>query len=326
MAALGQEEVEPLSFGVNLRRERELRGITLDEISRETKISLRFLEALESDQLDQLPGGVFRRGFVKTYARYIGLNEDKVLQDYAVLVSESEDEAKGGEGAPTRDPSATIVPSLSLKVTLGLLLVIVLVAFSLWYLRWTSRRSQAQHSPAPPVSAPQQVAVPPPTIAQGAGTQSVAPGTEVTEAAKSSSAPAGQTGTPALSGQPDAGLRVLGELAKKEGPPNLGSESPATPGDTSGVPVLKVTAVAETWMSVEAGLQTVYSGLLPPEQVKTFPLNRPLKVTLGNAGGVRFSVNNKPFAVLGKPGEVRILMISPENYRQFLAMAEQVGQ
>jgi cytoskeleton protein RodZ len=326
MAGLGPEEVARLSFGVNLRRERELRGITLDEISRETKISLRFLEALESDQLDRLPGGVFRRGFVKTYARYIGLNEDKVLQDYALLVAGSEEEATGSEGFPSRNPSATIVPSLSLKVTLGLLLVIVLVAFSLWYLRWTSTRSQAQRSPAPTVSAPQQVAAPSPSNAQGTGIQPIASGPEVAEAAKSSSPASAQTGAPDLSRQPVTGLGVLGELAKKTEPPNSGSEGPSAPGETSREPVLKVTAVAETWMSVEAGQQTVFSGLLPSEQVKSFPLNRPLKVTLGNAGGVRFSINNKPFAALGKPGEVRILLISPENYHQFLAAAEQVGQ
>ncbi len=326
MAAFGPEEVARLSFGVNLRRERELRGITLDEISRETKISVRFLEALESDKLDQLPGGVFRRGFVKTYARYIGLNEDKVLQDYALLVTgpESEDEATGGEGFPSRKPSATIVPSLSLKVTLGLLLVIVLVAFSLWYLRWTSTRTQAQRFPAPPVSAPQQVAAPSLSNAnaQGAGIQPIASAPELAEAAKSSSPASAQTGAPDLSRQPVAGLGVLGELAKKAEPPNPGTGGPSAPGETSGEPVLKVTAVAETWMSVEAGQQTIFSGLVPAEQVKSFPLNRPLKVTLGNAGGVRFSINNKPFAALGKPGEVRILVISPENYRQFLAAAE----
>jgi len=322
MAGFGREEVAHLSFGANLRRERELRGISLEEISRETKISVRFLEALESDQLDQLPGGVFRRGFVKTYARYIGLKEDKVLQDYTLMVTGSEDEATGSEEVPLRKPAAKTVPSLSLKVALGLLLVIVLVSFSLWYLRWSSTHTRAERSPASPVPAPQPVIALPQSNAPGAVTQPTGLAPQTAEAAKSSSPSSDQAVVPDSSRPPVPGLGVLGELAKRPEPPISEVQAPSTPGEKAGQQVLKVAAVAETWMSVEAGLQTIYSGVLYPEQVKTFPLNRPLKVTLGNAGGVQLSFNNKPFKALGKPGEVRILMISLDNYQQFLAAAE----
>jgi cytoskeleton protein RodZ len=63
------------SFGESLRRERELRGVTLAELAAATKISLRHLSALEHDQFDSLPGGVFNRGFVRAVARYLGLDE-----------------------------------------------------------------------------------------------------------------------------------------------------------------------------------------------------------------------------------------------------------
>jgi len=67
------------SIGQDLKRERELRGITLQEIADSTKINLRFLQALEEDRLDALPGRFISRGIIRSYAGYIGLNQEEVL-------------------------------------------------------------------------------------------------------------------------------------------------------------------------------------------------------------------------------------------------------
>lgn len=72
MASLGQE----------LRRERELRGISLNEISDSTKISIRYLRALENDKLEILPGKFFTKGIIRAYAKYLGLEEESVLNKY----------------------------------------------------------------------------------------------------------------------------------------------------------------------------------------------------------------------------------------------------
>ena len=61
-----------------------MRGVSLEEISAATRISTRFLEALESDQWDQLPGGVFNRGFIRSVARFLGLDEDSLVAEYAL--------------------------------------------------------------------------------------------------------------------------------------------------------------------------------------------------------------------------------------------------
>ena len=63
------------TFGESLKREREMRGVTLEEISAATRIATRFLRAIENEEWDQLPGGVFNRGFVRAVARYLGLDE-----------------------------------------------------------------------------------------------------------------------------------------------------------------------------------------------------------------------------------------------------------
>src|ERR1700739_4567458 len=80
--------MEPGSFGEHLKRERELRGVTLDEISAATRIATRFLRAIENEQWDQLPGGVFNRGFVRAVARYLGLDEEKIVAEYTLAVGD----------------------------------------------------------------------------------------------------------------------------------------------------------------------------------------------------------------------------------------------
>src|SRR5215813_12588660 len=65
------------SIGETLRREREKRNLDLDQVSRELKISTRFLEAIEGENFDRLPGGVFAKSFVRQYARMLDLDEDE---------------------------------------------------------------------------------------------------------------------------------------------------------------------------------------------------------------------------------------------------------
>lgn len=81
-------------FGENLRRERELREITLEEIAAATKIGTRSLRALEEEKFDQLPGGIFDRGFVRAYARYVGIDEDEAVLDFVEAAKEAESEAR----------------------------------------------------------------------------------------------------------------------------------------------------------------------------------------------------------------------------------------
>lgn len=78
------------TFGENLRKQREQRGLTLDAISTITKISPRMLRAIEEEHFEQLPGGVFNKGFVRAYARLVGLDEDEAVSDYLTALRESQ--------------------------------------------------------------------------------------------------------------------------------------------------------------------------------------------------------------------------------------------
>ena len=76
-----------------LRKERETRRITLEEISRATKISIHYLEALECDDLARLPGGAFNKGYVRTYAQFVGADPDALVDAYV-----AEEQAQTQEG------------------------------------------------------------------------------------------------------------------------------------------------------------------------------------------------------------------------------------
>src|SRR5881394_2924164 len=76
------------NFGERLKREREIREVSLDELTKATRISARFVEALENEDWAKLPGGVFGHGFVRTIARYLGLSEEALLGEYDLARAE----------------------------------------------------------------------------------------------------------------------------------------------------------------------------------------------------------------------------------------------
>jgi cytoskeletal protein RodZ len=71
------------SIGRYLRKRREMRAMSVEEVSRATRIPIPSLERLETDRFDDLPGEVFVRGFLKSYARAVGLSVDEVLARYS---------------------------------------------------------------------------------------------------------------------------------------------------------------------------------------------------------------------------------------------------
>ncbi|HMA95653.1 MAG TPA: helix-turn-helix domain-containing protein [Polyangiaceae bacterium] len=70
------------SVGKYLRQQREAKAMSIEEVARATRVPMSSVERLESDQFDELPGEVFVRGFMKSYARAVGLQADDVLARY----------------------------------------------------------------------------------------------------------------------------------------------------------------------------------------------------------------------------------------------------
>src|ERR1700745_3800506 len=95
------------SFGDRLKKQREQRSISLDDISVSTKIGTRMLRALEEEKFDQLPGGIFNKGFVRAYARHVGLDEEQTLTDYLAALGEAQQLAAPVQPVQVSRPAAT---------------------------------------------------------------------------------------------------------------------------------------------------------------------------------------------------------------------------
>ena len=126
------------TFGETLRRERELRGVDLRDIAEATNISLRFLEALEQDRSDVLPGGIFPKAFVRQYATYLGLDPDRLVAEYMYAHGGV---ASAGGRAPERSSSGRMA-----AIFFGLILAAGVALFAAARAGWFGRHSEA---PAP---------------------------------------------------------------------------------------------------------------------------------------------------------------------------------
>ena len=81
------------TLGEKLRAAREARGISIRDVAEQTRIAPMYIECIENDNYKPLPGGIFNKGFVKSYARFIGMDENEALQDYSRLMSQTESSA-----------------------------------------------------------------------------------------------------------------------------------------------------------------------------------------------------------------------------------------
>src|SRR5947207_3247833 len=79
-----------MTLGEKLRQAREERGISISEVAEQTRISPLYLKSIENDDYKPLPGGIFNKGFVRTYSRYIGFDEQEAMRDYAELIAANE--------------------------------------------------------------------------------------------------------------------------------------------------------------------------------------------------------------------------------------------
>ena len=141
------------NFGERLKRERELREVSMEELTKATRISARFVEALENEDWAKLPGGVFGHGFVRTIARYLGLNEEALLGEY--------DSARAEHSPPPPPKIEERIPSppkwlpvAAVFVALLLLLGLFFTVRYAWH-RFAASRAARKAAAAAAVAQPQ---------------------------------------------------------------------------------------------------------------------------------------------------------------------------
>src|SRR5690349_19034261 len=155
------------SFGEELRREREIRGISLKEIADATKISKRFLEALERNDHRTLPAPVFTRGFVREYARYVGLNAEEMVNRYNFAASNDDRIEKPPSMAkypeqlpkdispkpPVKRGIPPVITRVNSRVLFTLLIAAALAGVTYWGIQYKRReRERTEAANAIPVT------------------------------------------------------------------------------------------------------------------------------------------------------------------------------
>ncbi len=292
-------------FGDRLRREREMRGITLEEITESTKISRRHLEALEGEHFDQLPGGVFNKGFVRAYARFLGLDEDQAVADYSAASNE-QPEAENKFPLEIHDePKRELNPrSSNLPLVFAIAaLVGVLVGYGFWI-------KSKPHNPAPVEN-----------------TQQAAPANSVSEPQASAS-----TAQPATSSSPavNAVNNESGTAAKQVSAQVAASSRPAdprpdpVPSQSADTPLsskekaffVQVKAKEDSWVSIVADGKSVMQRVLTADKNKKVKAGKTLILRTGNAGGIEVSFNGRSLGALGNENEPRTLTFNASGLVQ----------
>lgn len=262
------------SIGEQLRGERERQGLSISKIAEQLRINSQYLEAIESGETEKLPGGFFYRSFVRQYARFLGLDENRFEQELETL----KPPAFAAAGGEQQEKFPVTVPPLAQERSRSdrsrfpsslVLLILTLLAGSAVYSLWYKNRDRT------PEPAPQQQQAPTP----------VPPPQPVAQPAP---APAPQTTEP-----PKQELRTL--------PPDV-------PGARFQI-VLKATE--NSWVSLSSSGKFLYVGILKAGESRTLEAANAAKLVVGNAGGLDVQLNGKPLGPIGPRGQPRTWMLTP---------------
>jgi cytoskeleton protein RodZ len=267
-------------FGDRLRREREMRGITLEEITESTKISRRHLEALEGEHFDQLPGGVFNKGFVRAYARFLGIDEDQAVADYSAASNEQPEPEDKFPLEIHKEPDRDLNPRRSYLplAFAGAALVGVLVGYGFW-LKSRPHSAVTAEAPRPAASTPARNEAPSPP----------------------SSSPQVPT---AVTTAPVEHAAVTDQPKQQQQQPE--PQPPAQKALEKSF-VVQVKAKEDSWVSIVADGKSVMQRVLPADKKKKIKAGKVLILRTGNAGGIEVSFNGRSLGALGNENEPRTL-------------------
>lgn len=263
-------ETEAVSLGSFLRQEREKRDLSQDDIAQRIRLRRFIVEAIENEDWARLPPPVFVKGFVRSYAHTLELDESRVLELYQQGAPPEQDTLKAVE-APRPARRFRILLLLLGLAALGCILYF-------WYVQSSARNRDSlsfvvQPEPLYPELKP--------------------------AARPEKSAPENLTESRSKMPQPDPPERRL-----QEQPPPLGPQrGPAEASDTP-ERVLKALVKEKTWVSIRVDGNGAKEFLFPPGARHQWKGMRGFEVVVGNAAGVNFELDGKKIDNLGQPGQV----------------------
>jgi cytoskeleton protein RodZ len=276
-----------MSFGDRLREAREQRKVSLHAIAEKTNISVRFLDALEKGHIEKLPGGIFIRGFVRSYASHVGLDPDETVKEFlAAHPGARADEDRDDDRV--RDGFGPVVIWLALAAVIAA----ILAGLYLW--------STTRGGSAPP-----------------AGSAGPAPAAQVlAPASQPVSVPGAQPARQDAAEQGAAVLMTAGLPSTAAGAaPDAAVALPVRP---SGAPMLlTISPAGRCWIQVTAdGRVRLSREVAAGEQVEIEATQR-LDLVVGDAGAFAYRLNGRPGRPLGQTGQVVRVTVSPSTIADF---------
>ena len=300
------------SIGEFFRQVRETKGLTVDEVASKTRIRTDFVKALEEGNFAKLPDQVFARGFVRSYARSLGLDEDDAIHRFdqsAGAYYEKHVERERLRVRQAEEERKRKANRKAVAIAIGIAIVTLIFLLSREQSSLLVRRSSsdlpasASKRTVPPIQESQDV---PPSPA--AEEVSPAPKTKPSESPVVSAKPAvGNSAGPVTGPAPTAS--AVSELAAPS-PSSLGSDGPLGgislegSGATEGQLALDLEATELSWVVVQIDGGSPQEALLRPGEKARWKGQDQFILTLGNAGGVKAELNGKPQKPFGPSGKV----------------------
>ncbi len=293
------------SFGERLKLEREKRKITLEQISSSTKIGTRMLQALEEDKFNQLPGGIFNKGFVRAYSRCVGLDEDQTVADYLEASGDAppvsteivalEDEGRDNQENLSRLEAGNGAPARQLPWGwFAAVLLVVALALSFWSHR------RREHQGPPVLSTATTPTTQSPVAPSSGGASSKDTNKNIANRVPSATSASPTTGSPAGSA-----TSVVPKISQ--------DVTAATPAAAPGEFTVVIQAREESWISITADGRAISSELLSAGSERTVRGHKEIMVKAGNAGGVDFRFNGQKLDIGGAFGEVKTVTFGPRG-------------
>jgi cytoskeleton protein RodZ len=284
------------SLGAQLKKAREQRGVGLDEIAQTTKIGTRFLRALEGDHYEQLPGGIFNKGFIRAYARAVGLDEETAIAEYLAATEPSQARNENSSPAPTNrivelrteaeSPSVGDLPWEAFAI----ILLLGALALAGWGFYSRERRASKMVGHETSANALNSSAAQPVQLSpnKATGAVSVVPPSAV-------NTPSGSETHIAAETKAEAATPILKDTAAAD------------------YFSVQVNVRQDSWLSISADGKTLLQGKFAAPAQKSVKARNQVIVQTGNTGGVDFEFNGQRLPPQGNAGEVKTLTFGADG-------------
>jgi cytoskeleton protein RodZ len=329
------------TLGAKLKRAREASGVALRDIALTTKISVTALESLERNDFSRLPGGIFSRAFIRSFATAVGLDPEATVQEFLAEINRSEK-----EGAEVATARSEVTPedrafldrqkqAIRLLQIAGVLVVIAAgTGATFAWMRWAKPSDAApaqQAASQPPAAAPAS----PPATSPAPVPLPQAP---LPPAAPAASPP---TASPQGAKPPAADPPPAKPAPLPATPPPATKPPPADPkANASGMPVTAVPTeepppvpvppapvepltvefevTAPCFVEIAADGKVSFTKAMEPGDRQRIQALRDLVLKVGDAGAFRWTLNGKRARPLGPAGAARSARVTQANFKRFI--------